>query len=64
MDHIFDEANYEEYPQLERFTDYMLKTWIDTPIFGIKNKYLLSMRSNDDLFDLLKSSFIMSEDFE
>ena len=145
VDHILDEANYEEYPQLERFTDYMLKTWIDTPIFSIalwnhfqnaeirvnnnnegynsrfndkcsaphpnlwkfieliqeeeyllvqirysklkagtyrsrgrdknnmsrdidilriKNKYLLSVRSSDDLLDLLKSSTIMSEDFE
>ena len=36
MDHILDEANYEEYPQLERFTDYMLKTWIDTPTFAVE----------------------------
>ncbi len=36
MDHIFDEANYEKYPQLESFTDYMLETWIDTPTFAVE----------------------------
>ena len=36
----------------------------DIDILRIKNKYLLSVRSSDDLLDLLKSSTIMSEDFE
>ena len=36
----------------------------DIDILRIKNKYLLSVRSIDDLLDLLKSSTIMSEDFE
>ena len=36
----------------------------DIDILRIKNKYLLSVRSSDDLLDLLKSSTTMSEDFE
>ena len=31
-----DEGPFDEYPSVERFTDYMLKTWIDNPIFDIK----------------------------
>ena len=36
VEHIFvecilDEAQYDEYPQLEKFSDYMLETWLEGP---------------------------------
>ena len=48
VEHIFvecilDEAQYAEYPQLEKFSDYMLETWLEgSKSFPISHSYVLT----------------------